>query len=89
MSTGTITARPAADADPAGAPHTVFVLADGAALGATQAGMGCALHERGITPGPAGRHLGRGPERRVPRLPPADRGHRRTLAAIWRGPNQA
>ncbi len=34
---------------------------------------------------PAGRHLGRGPERRVPRLPPADRGHRRTLAATWRG----
>jgi hypothetical protein len=36
-------------------------------------------------PRPAGRHLGRGPERRVPCLPPADRGHRRTLAAIWRG----
>jgi PAP2 superfamily len=36
-------------------------------------------------PRPAGRHLGRGPECRVPCLPPADRGHRRTLAAIWRG----
>jgi hypothetical protein len=77
MSTGTITARPAAGAGPAGAPRTAFVLADGAALGAMQAVMVCALHERGITPGPAGRHLGRSPERRVPRLPPADGGHRR------------
>jgi hypothetical protein len=77
MSTVTITARPATDADPAGAPRTVFVLADGAALGAMQAVMVCALHERGITPGPAGRHLGRDPERRVPRLPPADGGRRR------------
>jgi hypothetical protein len=86
MSTGTITARPAADAGPARAPRTAFVLAGGAALGAMQAGMVHALHERGITPGPAGRHLGRGPERRVPRLPPpptvANAGE---LTAIWRG----
>jgi hypothetical protein len=70
MSTVTITVRPAAGAGPAGAPRTAFVPAGGAALGAMQAGMVHALHERGITPGPAGRHLGRGPERRVPRLPP-------------------
>jgi len=50
MSTVTITARPAAGAGPAGAPRTAFVLAGGAALGAMQAGMVHALHERGITP---------------------------------------
>ena len=50
MSTVTITGRPAAGAGPAGAPRTAFVLAGGAALGAMQAGMVHALHERGITP---------------------------------------
>ena len=50
MSTVTITARPAAGAGPAGAPRTAFVLAGGTALGAMQAGMVHALHERGITP---------------------------------------
>ena len=49
MSTVTITARPAAARGPAGA-RTAFVLAGGAALGAVQAGMVRALHERGITP---------------------------------------
>src|SRR6516162_2081702 len=50
MSTVTITARPAADRGPAGAPRTAFVLAGGAALGAMQAGMVHALYERGIVP---------------------------------------
>ncbi len=50
MSTVTITVRPAAGAGPAGAPRTAFVPAGGAALGAMQAGMVHALHERGITP---------------------------------------
>jgi hypothetical protein len=86
MSTGTITARPAASAGPARAPRTAFGLAGGAALGAMQAGMVHALHERGITPGPAGRHLGRGPERRVPRLPsPPTVANAGELTAIWRG----
>ena len=86
MSTGTITGRPPAGADPAGAPLTAFVLAGGAALGTMQAGMVHALHERGITPGSAGRHLGRGPERRVPRLPlPPTVANAGELAAIWRG----
>jgi hypothetical protein len=49
-STVTITVRPAAGAGPAGAPRTAFVPAGGAALGAMQAGMVHALHERGITP---------------------------------------
>ena len=50
MSTVTITARPAAGRGPAGAPRTAFVLAGGAALGATQAGMVHALYERAIVP---------------------------------------
>src|SRR5258706_13882176 len=49
-STVTITARPAAGRGQAGAPRTAFVLAGGAALGAMQAGMGQALHGRGIPP---------------------------------------
>jgi len=83
MSTVTITARPTAGAGPAGAPRTAFVLAGGTALGDVQAGMVHALYERGIVPdllagtSAAGRHLGWGPERRVPRLPAADGGHRR------------
>jgi hypothetical protein len=51
MSTVTITARPAADAGPAGVSHTAFVLAGGTALGALQAGIVRALYERGIVPG--------------------------------------
>jgi predicted acylesterase/phospholipase RssA len=51
MSTVTITARPAADAGPAGVPRTAFVLAGGTALGALQAGIVRALYERGIVPG--------------------------------------
>jgi len=44
MSTATITAGPAAGRGPAGAPRTAFVLVGGAALGAMQAGMVCALY---------------------------------------------
>jgi hypothetical protein len=77
MSTVTITARPAADRGPAGAPRTAFVLAGGAALGAMQAGMVHALYERGIVPDLLVGTLAGAPERRVPRLPAADGGHRR------------
>src|SRR5713101_3603492 len=49
MSTSTSMAGPAAGSA-AGEPRTAFVLAGGAALGAMQAGMVHALHERGIVP---------------------------------------
>ena len=49
MSTSTSMADPAAGRA-AREPRTAFVLAGGAALGAMQAGMVHALHERGITP---------------------------------------
>ena len=77
MSTVTITARPTAGAGPAGAPRTAFVLAGGTALGALQAGIVRALYERGIVPDLLAGTSARGPERRVPRLPAADGGHRR------------
>ena len=77
MSTVTITARPAADRGPAEAPRTAFVLAGGAALGAMQAGMVQALYERGIVPDLLVGTSAGAPERRVPRLPAADGGHRR------------
>jgi NTE family protein len=50
MSTSTLMADPAAARSQATAPRTAFVLAGGAALGAMQAGMVHALHERGIAP---------------------------------------
>ena len=85
MSTLTTIARPAAGRGPAGAPRTAFVLAGGAALGAMQAGMVHDLYERGIVPDLLIGTSAGGPERRGPRLPAADGGHRRTLAATWRG----
>jgi hypothetical protein len=51
--------------------RTAFVLADGAAQGAMEAGMVRALYERNIVPDLLGRHLRRGRQCRVPGLPPA------------------
>ena len=84
MSIVTITVRPAAGAGPAGAPRTAFVPA-GAALGAMQAGMAHALHERGITADLlAGTSVGAlnaaFPASRPPTVATAEQ-----LAAIWRG----
>ena len=66
-------------------PRTAFVLAGGAALGAMQAGMVRALHERGITPDLlAGTSVGAlnaaFPASRPPAVATAGE-----LAAIWRG----
>jgi len=85
MSTVTITVRPAAGAGPAGAPRTAFVPAGGAALGAMQAGIVHALHERGITPDllagtSAGALNAAFPASRPPTVATAEQ-----LAAIWRG----
>jgi len=85
MSTGTITARPAAGAGPAGAPSTAFVLAGGVALGTMEAGMVRALHERGIPPDllagtSAGALNAAFPASRSPAVATAGE-----LAAIWRG----
>jgi len=85
MSTVTITARPAADRGPAGAPRTAFVLAGGAALGAMQAGMVHALYERGIVPDLlVGTSAGALNAALLASRPPtaATAGE---LAAIWRG----
>jgi hypothetical protein len=85
MSTGTITARPAAGAGPAGAPSTAFVLAGGVALGTMEAGMVRALHERGIPPDllagtSAGALNAAFPASRSPAVATVGE-----LAAIWRG----
>lgn len=86
MSTGTITARPAADAGPAKAPRTAFVLAAARASGQCRPGW-CTPCTSAASPRDllAGTSAG-APERRVPRLPPpptaANVGE---LAAIWRG----
>src|SRR5215471_7853272 len=85
MSTVTSTARPAAGRGPAGAPRTALVLAGGAALGAMQAGMVCALYERGIVPDLlVGTSAGAPNAAFLASRPPtvATAGE---LAAIWRG----
>src|SRR5258707_12902583 len=66
-------------------PRAAFVLAGGAALGAMQAGMVHALHERGITPDllagtSAGALNAAFPASRPPTVATAEQ-----LAAIWRG----